>query len=244
MLFGVNRINWSKATSWDAIRLSTSWTISLSLALTVHYYVGYTSLRHYGLIMSASILSLSGLIFTRYRSHLLIGFLGRLARSKISNVVTRERVLIIGSGRTAEHIAWLLDHPTYSSNFQVIGFVDDDFLSQGLKIYGKKVLGSYQDVPKLIQKYDIGIILLADNRISHEQFKSLTEMTAKTTTKFVVVPDVFGSLKNLIVVPPFHTDTVEDEKDRNTPCGYCVGRYSRLEIECQIGESNQQIDGK
>jgi len=234
--FGVYRINWPKATSWDALRLSTSWAISVSIALLVHYYVGYSSLRHYGLVLGASILALSGFVFTRYRSHLLIGFLGRFARSKINTVVTRERVLVVGSGRTAEHIAWLLDHPTYSSKFQVVGFVDDDFLSQGLNIYGTKVLGSYNDVSDLIKKYDIGIILLADNRISREQFKSLTNITSKTTTKFVVVPDVFGALKNLIIVPPFHNNAVEDEKDKITPCGYCIGRYSRLEIECQIEE--------
>jgi lipopolysaccharide/colanic/teichoic acid biosynthesis glycosyltransferase len=241
-LIGVNQINWSKATSWDAIRLSVSWVVSLSLALAIHYYFGYTSLRHYGLVLGASALSLSGFIFSRYRSHFLVGILGRLARSKINTVVTRERVLVIGSGRTAEHIAWLLDHPTYSSKFQVIGFVDDDFLSQGLRIYGTKVLGSYEDVPKLIKKYDIGIVLLADNRIAHEQFKSLTNITAKTTTTFVVVPDVFGALKNLIIVPPFHTDTIDDDKDRNTPCGYCIGRYSRLEIECKIDEWDKNKD--
>lgn len=236
-LIGVNQINWSKATSWDSIRLSVSWIITLLLAFVVHYYFGYKSLRFYGLIVGASMLALAGFVFSRYRSHFLVGILGRLARSKINTVVTRERVLVIGSGRTAEHIAWLLDHPTYSSKFQVIGFVDDDFLSQGLRIYGTKVLGSYEDLPKLIKKYDIGIVLLADNRIAHEQFKTLTDITAETMTKFVVVPDVFGALKNLVIVPPFYTGPNEDPKDKNTPCGYCLGRYSRLEIECQIEES-------
>jgi lipopolysaccharide/colanic/teichoic acid biosynthesis glycosyltransferase len=236
-LFGANRINWSKATSWDAIRLSISWVISLALALLVHSFFGYTSLRHYGLILGASVLSLSGFVFSRYRSHFLVGFLGLLARARINTVVTRERVMIVGSGRTAEHIAWLLDHPTYSNNFTVVGFVDDDFLSQGLRIYGTKVLGSYKDVPELIKKYDIGIVLLADNRIAHEQFKSLSSIAAKRTIKFVVVPDVFGALKNLVIVPPFHTENAGEEKERNTPCGYCIGRYSRLEIECQIEES-------
>jgi lipopolysaccharide/colanic/teichoic acid biosynthesis glycosyltransferase len=243
-LLGVNRINWSKAVSWDAIRLSIGWIISTFLALIIHYFVGYTSLRHYGLVLAASILSLSGFVFGRYRSHLIIGLLGRLARSKLNTMATRERVLVVGSGRTAEHIAWLLDHPTYSSKFQVVGFVDDDLFSQGLNIYGTKVLGSYQDVPELIKKYDIGIILLADNRIPRGEFKSLTDITAKTATKFVVVPDVFGALKNLVVVPPFHTNNAKDEIDKNSPCSYCIGRYSRLEMECQIEELDTDKQGE
>ena len=233
---GVNRIKWSKATSWNAVRLLAGWFISTVVALLIHFYMGDATLQRVTLILGASIFFLSGCVVVRYRSQLIFRTLSRAIYSLTSSQKARERVLIIGAGRTAEHIAWLINHPTYSRRFQVEGFVDDDFLSRDLNIYGTKMVGSYKDIPQLIQKYDVGIILLADNRITLDNYKLLQDISSTNRAKLVIVPDVFGALQNLFVTPPFYSQSEHIAEENNSPCSYCLGKYSRLEIEYQIEE--------
>ena len=233
---GVNRIKWSKATTWNAVRLLAGWFISTVVALLIHFYMGDATLQRVTLILGASIFFLSGCVVVRYRSQLIFRTLSRAIYSLTSSQKARERVLIIGAGRTAEHIAWLINHPTYSRRFQVEGFVDDDFLSRDLNIYGTKMVGSYKDIPQLIQKYDVGIILLADNRITLDNYKLLQDISSTNCAKLVIVPDVFGALQNLFVTPPFYSQSEHIAEENNSPCSYCLGKYSRLEIEYQIEE--------
>jgi lipopolysaccharide/colanic/teichoic acid biosynthesis glycosyltransferase len=243
-LLGVNTVNWSKATAWDSARLFFGWILVTGTAMIVHQYLHNKNLLNFSLILSASTLSLLGVIFVRYRSRLMVGLVNRIIRSRVSTSIARERILIIGSGRTAEHTAWLLAHPTYSNKFQIVGIIDDDVFSQDLNIYGTKVIGIYQDIPNLIKEYDVGIILLADHRISLEEYNKLTDIAASNTTKLIIVPDVFGALKSLFVVPPFQTFTSEELNGNKSPCNYCIGKYSRLEIERQLDEWDKTNNGK
>ena len=136
---GVNRIKWSKATTWNAVRLLIGWFISTAIALLIHFYLGDATLQKVTLILGASIIFLSGSVVVRYRSQLIFSLLSRVIYSLTSSQKARERVLIIGTGRTAEHTAWLIKHPTYSRVFRVVGFVDDDFLSRDLEHLWNKV---------------------------------------------------------------------------------------------------------
>ena len=165
MVLRINRINWSKATSWESARLWANWLIVTVTLLGIHYYFGFRSLRIYGMLLIASFISLAGIIFVRYRGRLIDGLLSRVLNPRLNSQTTRERVIIVGSGRTAEHLAWLMDHPTYAGKFQIVGFIDDDLRSQGMTIYGSRVIGRIKDIPKVIQKQDVGLIVLADFQI-------------------------------------------------------------------------------
>ena len=71
----------------------------------------------------------------------------------------RERVLIVGSGQNAQHAAWILDQPGNAQKFQVSGFVDDDLFAQGMRVHGANVLGTWNDIPKLVAKQDIKVMI-------------------------------------------------------------------------------------
>jgi FlaA1/EpsC-like NDP-sugar epimerase len=177
------------------------------------------SLRTFGTIMVASILSLSGIIFVRYRRRLVDGLISRVLAHHLDSPATRERVIIVGSGRTAEHIAWLMDHPAYSGKFQVVGFIDDDLRSQGMKIYGSKVIGRINDIPQIVQKQDVGLVILADFQTAAHKYRELENFK---TARVVVVPDIFGSLSGLRGVSSEEV-VIGDFSDFQ--CQHCVARY-------------------
>jgi FlaA1/EpsC-like NDP-sugar epimerase len=106
----------------------------------------------------------------------------------------RERVLIVGSDQNAQHAAWILDQAGNAQKFQVFGFVDDDLSAQGMRVHGANVVGTCSDIPKLVAEYDIGVIIVADNRITLDQSGSIAEVCRTTQTRLVRMPDMVDSL--------------------------------------------------
>ena len=223
-----NRINWSKASAWEAGRLWAGWFIATAVVLRLHVYLGFTSLRIYGVILGASLLSLFGIIIVRYRGRLVSGILSRLLTSRSSTQLIRERVLIVGSGRTAEHLAWLMDHPTYSGKFQIVGFIDDDLFSQGMNIYGAKVIGRVEDIQRIVKDQDIGLIILADNQMASHKYKEFRNTANFNPARIVVAPDIFGSLSGL---DGGSEKTEAKDNLNNFQCQYCLARYSNRPMQ-------------
>jgi lipopolysaccharide/colanic/teichoic acid biosynthesis glycosyltransferase len=225
MFLRANRINWPKATFWESGRLWISWFITTITIVSIHYYLGITRLRTFGIILGSAIFSLAGIVFIRYRRRLINGLASRLRTYRLNSLTTRERVIIVGSGRTAEHIAWLMDHPAYARKFQVVGFIDDDLRSQGMTIYGSKVIGRIKDIPRIIQKQDVGLIILADFQTASQKYKEFHELANFKPARVVVAPDLFGSLSGL------GNDSAGDAVigDLNDfQCQHCLARYTAI----------------
>ena len=218
-----NHVNWTKAPFWEVGRLWVCWFITTIVMLSMHYYLGGTRLLTYGIIIISSILSFSGIVFARYRGRLIDGLLSRLRTYRLNSLAIRERVLIVGSGRTAEHIAWLMSHPAYSRKFQIVGFIDDDFRSQGMTIYGSQVIGGINDIPEIIQKQDVGLIILADFQTASHKYREFRELDNFKPARVVVAPDIFGSLSGLVSVSL--SDLVSGDLN-DFQCQHCLARYA------------------
>jgi lipopolysaccharide/colanic/teichoic acid biosynthesis glycosyltransferase len=194
MVSNMNGIKWPKATFWDWARLWATWFVVTAIALGCLRYFGYNSLRIQGAVLGASVLALAGFTSVRYRERLARGLATWLSSWQHSPRVPRERVLIVGSGRTAEHIARLMDHPTYSRKFKIIGFLDNDLRSQGMRIYGSKVIGQVKDAERIIKEQDIGLIILADSQLAERGYGELRSKAGSFGARVFVAPDVFGAL--------------------------------------------------
>jgi FlaA1/EpsC-like NDP-sugar epimerase len=192
-------------------------------------------------VVGASVIALVGYIVVRYRSRLLTALLVWILRHEGIAQATRERVLIVGSGRTAEHMAWLLDHPTYSKKFQVVGFLEDNLLSKGMRIYGAKVVGSCQDLPELVKKHDVGLVLLADHRITYREYRSITQACDTIPAKIMFVPDLFGSLNSLDGAGSAVLSNDCDGRDKSEfRCERCLARYGAIET-AEGNDENYEI---
>ena len=227
IFLNTNRVDWSKATFWESGRLWICWFAATLATLSFSTYFGYIGLRIYGLILIASMLSLTGILCIRYQSQLLNGLSSLLASREATIQATHERVLIVGSGRTAEHIAWLMAHPTYSGKFKIIGFIDDDLTSQGMSIYGSKVIGRVAEVQKIVKERDIGVVILAD--ASHD-YKAFRNISSFHPARIVVAPDIFGSLSRLD--GGSQNNSGGDQAD-DFQCRNCLARYTNHQVQLQ-----------
>ena len=198
LLLKTNQVRWPKATTREWGNLWAAWLGVTALVLVIHHEVArVTELRSYEIIVLTCLLAMAGFTAGRYRERLISGLRSRLKAERQNHGSPRARVLVVGSGRTAEHIAWLMDHPAYSAKFQVVGFIDDDLLSQGMKIYGSKVIGQIKDIPRLLCERDIKLIVLADTRMAEQNSEAFRGYACGGTVRVVMVPDVYGALAGL-----------------------------------------------
>ncbi len=239
ILLNTDRINWLKATSWDSGRLWLGWIITTVAMLGFYYFLGFTNFRIYGVILIASMLSFVGIILIRYRTQLISGISSRLSARQVNIRATRERVIIVGSGRTAEHLAWLMNHPTYSGKFQVAGFIDDDLNSQGMKIYGSKVIGRIEEIQKIVKEHDIGLIILADNQIALQNFKAFRNTASFSPARVVVAPDIFGSLSRLDGASQDIDGNVQQD---NFQCENCLARQTNHQDQFQQVSAVESVE--
>ena len=195
VVFGTNRISWSTANPSDLFDLIPSWILATSLAFIANLFLGYLPVE---LILIGSVLSLFGFITIRMRKLIILHFLERSLIFQKKSQMMREQVLIIGLGASAQHTAWLFEHLTNSKLFNIVGFVDNDLTKQGIRYFGSKVIGKWEDIPNLVQKHNVGLIILADYRVNINGYQLIKKICVATGARFVVMPDILASVNHLI----------------------------------------------
>jgi FlaA1/EpsC-like NDP-sugar epimerase len=228
-LLGVNRISWSCARPQDAVDLLPAWGLALLAILAVNHIFHFFPAM---LLVLAALVSLAGYVVARYRSRVLTGLLSYLVRLTGMKQLPRERVLVVGGGPNAQLAAWLMDHPTNASRFHIVGFADNEFLKLGLRTYGANVLGVIRDVPMLVEKYDIGVILVADHTIPTDDYRAIIELQKNASLRLVILPDILTALNAFSQAEAGKGVTEADLAGKSfVPCQYCLARKAILQMD-------------
>jgi len=148
---------------------------------------------------------------------------------------TREHVLIVGTGPTAQLTPWLLDHPENSGKFWVVGFVDNDLFKQGTRIYGSKVVCACKDISNIVKKHDVGVIILADQELTSEDFLAMIESCDMSPARFVIIPDILGTFGAMIGDSPSNENI---KAGTDYPCDHCLVRAASISMEPTLEELN------
>jgi FlaA1/EpsC-like NDP-sugar epimerase len=191
-VLGVQKISWTSASAGDVLELVPPTLLALLTALAVNYWRNFLPSK---LILDATVLAFLGFIFTRYRSRILTGVVSRWVILRKDSLVVRERVLIVGAGDMGQFVAWRLKNSNESSNYQVVGFVDDDMFRQGLRLNGFTVLGKRENIAALVKKHDIGVIIFAIHNISAAERASILKTCRSTTARVVAWTDIFNLIQ-------------------------------------------------
>jgi lipopolysaccharide/colanic/teichoic acid biosynthesis glycosyltransferase len=227
-LMGMNHIAWSQASNRDVFDLFPAWMVATLIGFLANHATGVFPS---GLFLMASGLALIGYIIVRFRSRLFTGFLSRVLRNRGAARAARERVLIVGSGPTAQLTTWLLDHPANANRYKVVGMVDNDLFKQGMRIFGVPVLGASKDLPRLIADHDVGVIILADQRIAEGEGSAIIARCQVASARLLVLPDIFATLNDAVVDAPIQQpdDQAVQLESSKPACAYCLARLAQLD---------------
>ncbi len=206
-IFGLNRIYWSKAYVEDAIGLVFTSFITIMLILFMGYlntfakWVPYPQLPPQ-LVFTAGIISAFGFLALRYRLRLLAGISALWMRWRRVSLVSGERVLIVGAGEGSEIANWLLKRSIFAPAFSVVGLVADDELNaMGMRLSGCVVLGGMRDLPNLIEKHEIDVVVMAIPHASEEIQQRIARVCNTKKVRLVLLSDLLEKLNQQITRP-------------------------------------------
>ncbi|MCL4562621.1 MAG: hypothetical protein M1281_18675 [Chloroflexi bacterium] len=191
--------------------------------------------------MIASALALFGFVVVRFRARLLSGLAYRWLRGRGGAWMAREKVLIIGGGAAGQFMAWFLNNGDQINAFHVVGIVDDDLYKQGTRMQGVPVLGRREDIPRLVEKQDIGILVFAIHNIKSADRQALLEICANTSAQVVMMPDLLAMMNAVSQGSPSNgngevDDQMEGSLSQST-------EFTGLKIQPdQLRESLEEID--
>ncbi len=189
-IFGVYDRIWSR-TSGHGITV----ILNAVFAATVLLGVGAALIRPRPLpvsvIVVGNLLALVGFVGVRYRSRLISGVHWRWRAVWHRQFPKMEmRTLIIGAGNSGQELALRMKHRSPDHAYTVIGFIDDDPDKKNMFVEGCRVLGDRHDIPAMVEKHKIDLIVLAVHNISGNEFRSVLGICEQTKALIKVVPDV------------------------------------------------------
>lgn len=129
-------------------------------------------------------------------------FIYRWSKDKRSLTRLGERVLIVGAGHAGESLVRdLLRDPKHQ--FIPVAFVDDNPIKMGRELHGVRVLGTCQQIPKIVQRFSVNTILIAVPSAKAADMRRIAEIcegTQKTVRTLPAMNDLVTglvSVKNL-----------------------------------------------
>lgn len=124
---------------------------------------------------------------------LVIGGVRFVVRAYTENArvhLAHTNTLIVGAGRAGSSIAREL-RSNERLDYNAVGFVDDDTTKKGVKIQGIKVLGSTEELPRLIEENDIAHIFIAIPSASGKQIQKIIDRCRECKVDVKTLP-AFG----------------------------------------------------
>ena len=258
-LFGVQKVFWSKAPAEDAFVLLPPVGAATAIALVVNhlvhralpdqpqtFYWSSEPLLPWAAILITSAIALSGFVIVRFRDRLATGLATRWVAMR-GSPITSEKVLLVGGGETGQFAAWMLQNGKYASSLHVVGMVDDDLFKQGVRIQGVGVLGQIKDIPELVAKHQVGIIVFAIHNIHARERREILNSCASTPAKVVIFPDIHAALRHVQGSEYQPWKSGESPRPREKaldllPCEICLTRTSPMRVDDWLAHLESFID--
>ena len=179
--FKIYRGLWRFSSLSDVVKILKTTLGSIVLAIPLLY--GFSAfdvvprrvLPLYCLILTA--LLCGGRLFFRYLADKRGGF-------KLSETV--QRVLVIGAGSAGAALVKDL----FKTEYDALGFVDDDKSKQGLEVHGIRVLGSLDKLPELVLLHKIDLLLIATPSANSSQMQRIVNLCEQSQRPFQTLPSV------------------------------------------------------
>ncbi len=227
-IMGVNKTNWSRATIGEALDLAVSTFIVTSVLFVVNLIVPNGPVLPPIVVVTSGMFAFTGFMFVRYRERLIASMAERWINMRRDRIdILTEPVLIIGAGELANFAVWLLRYGPLSKAFKMIGIVDDDPKKIGQRIEGLEVIGHTEDIPELIKKYDIGMVLFAIADINPEDTERIVSLCNLPEVRVIMIPDVMDSLRAHFPANESERETLVGKVVRNSTLDRLTGIHNK-----------------
>jgi FlaA1/EpsC-like NDP-sugar epimerase len=231
LVFGLHRWSFRMSGFSEAVRIVTA-GLSGSACFVAAFYFYQRIGPPRSVILLEFFLTVAGMALLRFSPRLASGlYVGQRSRTE-----GFRHTLIVGAGSAGD---LLLRDLLRSSehNYHVVGFVDDDPHKRGLRLGGRPVLGSVDELPRLIERYGVTQILIAIPRLSSDRIQTILRLCSRLKVQFKIIPVSFAYLNDRIAASMLHDLSPEDLLTRKE------ASFDRDEIRSLIGGRRLLVTG-
>jgi len=204
-LFGLYRNIWRYASVRELLSIVYAVTVGTAVAVALVYFISPMRLPH-----SVSVLFLLLMI-------VLIGGFRFSQRVRQENSIfsvrnkDEKKVLIIGAGDAGVLALRELKKRDFEDGMPV-GFIDDSKNKINLHVQGLPVLGSRDDIPRIVEQYKVDEIIIAIPSASGDAIREIVEICKEETraSSLKILPGVHDILSGKITVSSIREVQVED----------------------------------
>ncbi|HNV72203.1 MAG TPA: nucleoside-diphosphate sugar epimerase/dehydratase, partial [Candidatus Ozemobacteraceae bacterium] len=192
-----------------AIFIAVTTTTTLKLGtLYFHHGLGYSR----SIVIIDWFLSLIFIGFSRLLPRLLLSFaeyetVRAIVFGKARNPA--KRVLIFGAGHAGENVVReILRNENFP--YRIVGFLDDSPRKLGSVIHGIEVLGTRQDLNRVVRERGVNEIIIAIPSASGDAIREIVHLCRDTKVKFLTLPGMQEILEGKLLSMQLRDISVED----------------------------------
>ena len=199
--FGLYRGHWRFASVPDLLRIVRAVLVGTVVSLAVIFLV--TRME----FIPRSVFVLYPILLT-----MLLGgprLLYRWTKDHRVYLGTGQRVLIAGAGQGGE----LLVRDIFShgeGQFHPVAFVDDNRRKTGLEIHGVRVVGTFQDIPAIVERLDIELVLLAMPSAKSTTVRRVVELSEAAGVPVRTLPKIADLMSGRVAISALREVSIED----------------------------------
>ncbi|NMB41157.1 MAG: polysaccharide biosynthesis protein, partial [Firmicutes bacterium] len=196
-------------------------------AVSSYLYSVYTDLL---LPRSVYVIFLCLLLFLLGGSRFFLRFLADYLR-RSGTAKDNAPVLILGAGDAGVLVSKEFKKHQAQQGVRVVGFIDDDPSKQGQVIQGFPVLGTRNDLRRIVENKKISQIVVAMPSVPYSKLREIIELCGGLPVKIKTVPGVYEILEGKVSLQQLKEVEIEDllqrppvERDMGEIAGYLEGR--------------------
>ncbi|MFP5344971.1 MAG: SDR family NAD(P)-dependent oxidoreductase, partial [Gammaproteobacteria bacterium] len=125
----------------------------------------------------------------------------------------RKRVLLLGAGRSGESLARDMLH---GEEYLPVGFLDDNQELKGAKIHGVPLLGPLDDLPDVVRRKGVDVIVIAMPSATNAQMQRAVSLCEQTTLPFRTLPRLRDLVSGQSALQALKEVALEDLLNRET----------------------------
>ena len=152
----------------------------------------------------------------------------------LAELVRRDRgaaknVMLIGAGFAAQMVIREIEQP--GSGYRAVGCVDDDPSKVGIRIHGVPVMGTVEQLPRLVSTRAVDEILIAVPSATGTQMQRFVGLCEQAAVRFKTVPTLQDVITGRVSISQFRDVRPED-------------LLGRVPIEIDLESVRKQIEGR
>ena len=215
-LWGVYSFIWRFVSLKEALIMLQAVVTAASLALVAQILIlrFYPELRiPFGVLLMHPLACYAGLLGVRVLRRLQYRRMEKRNGGQAGSLPGVKRILLIGAGQIGARLAYELE---VRDDLYVVGFLDDDTLKQKRRVAGIRVMGTSQDLARILGKRNIDEVALCMPGASKSKIRKIVTQCEAASVRTTTVPSLADIVLGRLSVSHLRPVQMEDLLGRDS----------------------------